>query len=133
MLFLKSSQFMPWPETAFSSSSMLVSLLSVRMASSRLMSSGSTFTHVLGTLDQEGLIDEVAESVFLAIFDVGLQLVRSAAVLAFGLGFFHGSLARLVVLRARNDFIVDAGDDLLDGLSGIGINGFRSGGLCGLF
>ena len=70
---------------------------------------------------------------FLAIFDVGLQLVRSAAVLAFGLGFFHGSLARLVVLRARNDFIVDAGDDLLDGLSGIGINGFRSGGLCGLF
>ncbi len=44
MLFLKSSQFNPWEETAFSSSSMLGSLFSVRMASSLFMSSGSTFT-----------------------------------------------------------------------------------------
>src|SRR5258708_2111543 len=44
MLFLKSSQFIPCPETAFSSSSMLGSLFSVRMASSLLMSSGSTLT-----------------------------------------------------------------------------------------
>ena len=44
MLFLKSSQFIPCPETAFSSSSMLASLFSVRMASSFLMSSGSTLT-----------------------------------------------------------------------------------------
>src|SRR5216684_2360682 len=89
MLFLKSSQFIPCPETAFSSSSILGSLFSVRMASSFLMSSGSTLTPM--------------------------------------------SLARFVVLRAGDDFIVDARDDLLDGFSAIRVSRFGSGGFRGLF
>ena len=79
------------------------------------------------------MVDKVAKSVFLAIFDVRLQLFGSAAILAFSFGVFYGGVARFLVLGARDDFIVDAGDDLLDGPPGIGISRFRSGRLSGLF
>jgi len=89
--------------------------------------------HVLGTLHEKGLVDEIAQRVFLAVFDVYLQLFRRATVLAFGLGFFFGGLARFVVLRAGDDFIVDARNNLLDGFSAIQISRFGSGGFRRLF
>src|SRR5207249_10639953 len=67
-----------------------------------------THSHVFGALDEEGLVDEVATSVFLAIFGGGLRLFRGAAILAFGFGVFYGGVARLLVFGARDDFIVDA-------------------------
>jgi len=54
-----------------------------------------------------------------------------ATVLAFVLGVFFGGLASLVVLRARDDFIVDASDDLFDGLAGIRFTGFGAAGFAG--
>ena len=89
--------------------------------------------HVLGALHQERLVDEVAQSVLLTIFDVNLQLFRRATILAFRFGVLFGSLARLFVLRTSDDFIVDARNDLFDGLPAIRINRFRRGGFRRLF
>src|SRR5256885_8990168 len=44
----------------------------------------TTLFRSLGALHQEGLVDELAQSVFLAILDVDLQLFRRATILAFG-------------------------------------------------
>src|SRR5207302_10269152 len=51
----------------------------------------------------------------------------------FGRGLLFGGLARFVVLRAGDDFIVDARNDLLDGFSAIRINRFGSSGFRRLF
>src|SRR6266436_6797651 len=84
-----------------------------------------TYAHVFRALHQERLIDQVAQGVFLAIPNVGLQLLGSATILAFGLGIFFGGLTGFLVLRTRDDLVVDPGDDLLDGLPAIGINRLR--------
>ncbi len=89
--------------------------------------------HVLGALHKKGLVDQFTQRVFLAIFNVGLQLFRRAAILAFRLGILCGGLARFVVLRSRDDFIVDARNDLFDGLPAFRIGCFRNGGFCRLF
>src|SRR4029077_8356799 len=81
--------------------------------------------HVLGALNEKRLINEIAQGVFLAVFDVGLQLFRRAAVLTFGLGVFLSAEACLLVFGAGNDFIVNASDDFLNGLAGIRIDRLR--------
>src|SRR5690242_3316076 len=79
--------------------------------------------HVLGALDEERLVNQVAKGVFLAVFNRRLQLFGSATALALLLGIVGSALARFLILAKGDDFIVDARDDLLDGLSGIRISG----------
>ena len=75
--------------------------------------------HILAALDEQRLVNQIAESVFLAVFDVGLELLGSAFALAFLLGVLFGGSTRFVELGAGDDLVVDAGDDFLDGL-GVG-------------
>ncbi len=57
--------------------------------------------HVLGALNEQGLVNQIAECIFLTVFDERLQLLRGAAVLAVGLGILFGSDFR--VYRARSE------------------------------
>src|SRR4029077_18961582 len=79
-------------------------------------------THVLAALDEEGLIDQIAQGVFLAVLDVGAQLFRGALALAFLPGVLFGGDARLVQLGKGDDLVVDARDDFFDRL---GIRAFH--------
>jgi hypothetical protein len=72
--------------------------------------------HVFAALHQQGLVDQVAQGVLLTILDVGAQLLRCALPLAFLLGIVFSGGPGLVELRACNDFIIYACDDLLDHL-----------------
>ena len=91
MLFLKSSQLMPWAETAFSRSSMLVEIVLDANLIETLDHVGlDADAHIFAALHEQGLVDQIAQGVFLAVFDGSLQLFRSAAILAILLGVFGG-------------------------------------------
>ena len=78
--------------------------------------------HILAALHQQRLIDQVAQRVFLTIFDRNLQLFRSAMTLAILFRFVSSRGARLFVFRARNDFVVYARDDLFHYAARVGID-----------
>jgi len=88
-------------------------------------------SHVLSPLNEERLIDQIAQGVLLAVFDIGAQLLRCALALALLLGVFLGCGARFIELGAGDDFVVDAGDDFFDGLAGDDLSFFRLGRLFG--
>ena len=81
--------------------------------------------HVLAALNEQRLVDQIAQSIFLAVFNGNLQLLGSAAILAILLGIFCGGGASLVEFGAGDDFVVHAGDDFFDDATGIGIGGSR--------
>ena len=84
--------------------------------------------HVLAALDKQRLVNQLAQRIFLAVRNVGLQLFGSAAALAFLLGVIYSSLSRLLVFGKCDDFIVHSRDDLFDGLAGgVRVNGLRCG------
>ena len=84
--------------------------------------------HVFAALHEQGLIDQVAQGIFLPVLDGSLQLLGSAARLAVLFGVFSGSGAGLFVVAAGDDFVVHAGDDFFNDAAGIGIDLGRGGG-----
>src|SRR2546425_11941365 len=64
---------------------------------------------ILALLDQKLLIDQVAQHVFILFSD---NLVGVSRILL--LRFLAQLLLAALELRARDDLVVDAGDDLLD-------------------
>ncbi len=118
--------------------------------------------HVFAALDQQGLVDKVAQSIFLAVFDGNLQLFGGAMSLAFLLGIIGSSgfarcsysdwvmislltramissttrpeLGSILEAAGAGGFFVSAG--LAEGLVSAGVSvdmpGFSSAGVAGL-
>src|SRR6202008_2975245 len=81
-------------------------------------------THILAALHEQRLVDQIAQRIFLALFDILAQLLGRAFALAFLFGVLFGGHACFIEVGTGNDLVVDAGDDFFDGL-GIGAFGRR--------
>ncbi len=72
--------------------------------------------HVFCALHEKGLVNEIAEGVLLLFGDSSLNLFLGTFRAFLG-DFLDGLPAGVLVFSARDDLIVDASDDLLDGLA----------------